>query len=201
VSVSLLSLIPRARTESRGSDTHTHSLSGRGDPEIRTPLNQPSLFDDAPGAEGGARKNPSPEEDLAITSEAEVRELAREYFDLDPPDAEPPLLKARRQLRAQAAGAERRGLVARWAHYETATGHVSIHDPLEGEWHDVLWKDAPTWVRWEARRRRELYRAGDRRAYDLTAGEMEALWREEHPDEPEEGIVEDHPLEDMEDTE
>ena len=45
----------------------------------------------------------------------------------------------------------------------------------------------------EARRRREQYRGGNRRAYRLTSSEMEELWRAESP--VDEGIVEGHPLE------
>jgi hypothetical protein len=45
----------------------------------------------------------------------------------------------------------------------------------------------------EARRRKEQYRGGNRRAYRLTSSEMEELWRAESP--VDEGIVEDYPLE------
>jgi hypothetical protein len=39
-----------------------------------------------------------------------------------------------------------------------------------------------------------LWRAGDRRAFKLTAAQMEELWREENPEDP--GlIIEEHPLE------
>jgi hypothetical protein len=79
-----------------------------------------------------------------IADEAEVRELAREYFSLPTPsDADPPLLKAKREQAAREAGAHLREMVAKWAPYETAKGHISIHDPVNGEWHDVVYKGAP----------------------------------------------------------
>ncbi len=149
-------------------------------------MDQASLFDDASA--------PRAQEVPKITSTAEVRELAREYFNL--PIAEPPLVKAKREQAARAACADRRGLVAKWAPYEIARGYVSIHDPTEGEWHDLPWKASPSWTRWEARKRAEMYRAGDRHAYDLTSTQMHEIWQAEHPaDEEEEGIVEDHPVE------
>jgi hypothetical protein len=76
-----------------------------------------------------------------IADEAEVRELAREYFSLPTPsDADPPLLKAKREQAAREAGAHLWGMVAKWAPYETAKGHISIHDPVNGEWHGE-WHD------------------------------------------------------------
>ena len=45
----------------------------------------------------------------------------------------------------------------------------------------------------DARRRKEQYRGGNRRAYRLTSSEMEELWRAESS--VDEGIVEDHLLE------
>jgi hypothetical protein len=44
----------------------------------------------------------------------------------------------------------------------------------------------------DARRRKEQYRGGNRRAYRLTSSEIEELWRAESL--VDEGIVEDHPL-------
>lgn len=132
-----------------------------------------------------------------MSSEAEVRELARAHFNLPtPPDAEPPLLKARRRLRAEAGGAGRRGLTAKWAPYSTAKGFVRIHDPVEGEEHDLAWKDAPSWARWEATKRAQLYKAGDKRAYDLTSLQMHDLWESEQPEAEPDYIVEEHPLTD-----
>jgi hypothetical protein len=66
-------------------------------------------------------------------------------------------------------------MVAKWAPYETAEGHISIHDPVSGEWHDVPYKDAPRWAKWEARRRAELYRSGHRHAYDLSSAQMHEI--------------------------
>ena len=88
--------------------------------------------------------------------------------------------------------AQRLGLVATWSH---EFGFVSIHDPLTGEWHDLPVKDAPAWAISEAHKRKELYRDGNRKAYRLTACEMEEIWETEHLASEDEGIVEDHPLE------
>ena len=153
-------------------------------------MNRPSLFDNRvdKGENGKVRA------DEVLSSVAEVRELGREYFGLRPPPAaEPPLLKAKREQAARDSGADLRGLVAKWAPYETARGHISIHDPGSGEWHDVTYKDSSPWARWEAKRRTELYKAGNRHAYDLSSTQIHAIWEAEHT-EPEEVIVEDHPL-------
>jgi hypothetical protein len=85
---------------------------------------------------------------------------------------------------------ERLGLIATWS---AQFGYVSMHDPATGEWHDLQTKDVPEWAVGEARRRKEQYRSGNRRAYRLTSSEMEELWRAESP--VDEGIFEDHPLE------
>ena len=45
----------------------------------------------------------------------------------------------------------------------------------------------------EAKLRKELYNSGNRRAYRLSARDMEDLWKSDQT--PEEGIVEDYPLE------
>ena len=82
------------------------------------------------------------------------------------------------------------GLIAKWSKH---FGYVSIHDPVLGEWWDVPTKDAPPWALDEARRRNELWRAGDRRAFKLTSRQIEELWLAEQS-EPEEGITEDYPL-------
>ncbi len=97
--------------------------------------------------------------------------------------------EARRPADGHRHEAHRRGLVARWSR---EFGFISIHDPTTGEWHDLKTEDAPGWAKREAHKRRELRRAGDRRAYDLTRAQMEEIWEAEHPD-LEEGIVEDHP--------
>ncbi len=81
------------------------------------------------------------------------------------------------------------GLISRWAR---TLGYVSIHDPTSGEWWDLQVKDAPDWAVREANKRKELRRAGERRAYDLTASEMSEIWEAERP---EEGIIEEHPVE------
>jgi hypothetical protein len=68
-----------------------------------------------------------------------------------------------------------------------------LHDPTTGEWWDLSTTDAPGWAMGEARRRKELYKSGNQRAYRLTARDMEEAWKSDQP--PEEGIVEEHPLE------
>jgi hypothetical protein len=87
--------------------------------------------------------------------------------------------------------AEHIGLVATWA---LEFGYVSIHDPTTGEWHDLSTKEAPSWAGWEARKRKELYKGGNRKAYRLTSREMEEVWEGEHAPKLE-GIVEEHPIE------
>jgi hypothetical protein len=82
------------------------------------------------------------------------------------------------------------GLVATWS---AEFGYISLHDPATGDWHDLKTTDAPGWAVGEARRRKELYKSGNRRAYRLTAHDMEALWKNEEP--AEEGIVEGYPVE------
>ncbi len=151
-------------------------------------MNQQALFgDDREDAPRVRNEEPT------IASVSEVRELAREHFNRPaPPDVEPPLLKARRRLRAEASGADRRGLVARWS---CAFGYIEIHDPTEGEWHDLPWKEAPSWARWEARKRKDLAKVGNRRALDLPAGEIREIWEAENLPAEEEGILEEHPVE------
>jgi len=81
------------------------------------------------------------------------------------------------------------GLVATWS---GEFGYVSLHDPTTGEWHDLKTTVAPEWAVGEARQRKELYKSGNRRAYRLSAHDMEDLWKSDQPSE--EGIVEDYPL-------
>jgi hypothetical protein len=74
-------------------------------------------------------------------------------------------------------------------------GYVSMHDPTTGEWWDVATKDAPDWAKREAFKRKELYKGGNRKAYRLTAREMEGIWDAErvemwaHPAVTDRGIV------------
>ena len=83
------------------------------------------------------------------------------------------------------------GLIASWSH---EFGYVSLHDPVSGVWHDLAVKDAPGWAPWESRKRQELYRAGDYRAYRLSARQMEEIWEAEHP--PDMDLIEEeHPIE------
>jgi hypothetical protein len=60
------------------------------------------------------------------------------------------------------------GLIATWS---VEFGYVSLHDPTTGEWWDLRTTDALGWAMGEARRRKELYKSGNQRAYRLTARE------------------------------
>ncbi len=100
------------------------------------------------------------------------------------------LIEAIQTRRRKLERASALGLVAKWSR---EFGYISIHDPTTGEWHDLQTEDAPDWTVSEARKRKDFWRAGDGRAYERSAAEMERLWQKEHPPEP--GlIVEEHPL-------
>jgi hypothetical protein len=148
-------------------------------------VNQPSLFGD-----NADKQAENAGEEINISSIFEFRELAREYFPL-PPKPPPSRSRSRPISQKERALAARRGLAAKWSR---EFGYISVHDPGSGEWHDMPIKEAPGWARWEARKRKELYKAGDRHAYELTRKHMEQIWDEEHSSESEEGIVEDHAL-------
>ena len=148
---------------------------------------QPSLFDPDPVWD------PDPENDT-LDSEALVFELALEI--LGPPTSSrqeegvvPDFIARARERRREKAVEE--GLTARWS---KEFGFIKIHDPESGKRYDVPMKDAPEWAKWEARKRKELYKAGDNYAYDLTSTQMHEIWEKDRPI-PEEGIVEDHSLE------
>jgi hypothetical protein len=116
----------------------------------------------------------------------EVFDLAREVLgvegDSSPEVGAPATLTLKR--------AALRGLTAKWSR---EFGFITLHDPSSGESHDIPTSDAPDWAKWESGERKRRWRAGDRRAFDLSAREIEAIWDKERPP-PEEGIVEDHPL-------
>jgi hypothetical protein len=101
-----------------------------------------------------------------------------------------PTSKTRADKTDRTSEAARLGLIATWS---AEFGYVSLYDPATGEWHDLKTTDAPGWAVGEARRRKELYKSGNRRAYRLTAHDMEELWKNDQP--IEEGIVEDYPVE------
>lgn len=126
-----------------------------------------------------------------IRSEGEVFEIALARFGCPAPseDSTPAFIVRTRERRARRAGEV--GLVARWSKH---FGFVSIHDPNTGEWHDLGWKVAPSWAKWEAVKRKELGRGGDGRAADLTASEIREIWEAENLAAKDEGIVEDHPV-------
>ena len=88
--------------------------------------------------------------------------------------------------------AGRFGLIASWS---VEFGFISIHDPTTGEWWDLHWKDAPEWSRWEAKKRKQLYKDGNRRAHRLTSREIGEVWAAEGELSAEEGIVEEYPVE------
>jgi hypothetical protein len=115
--------------------------------------------------------------------------LLRILLDL-PTEESPADREVPRFVQRELEQASELGLVARWSQ---EFGYISIHDPTTGEWHDVQTKDAPSWAKWEAGKRKELRRSGVARM--LTGAEMEEIWEAEHPLEPEVGIVEEHPLE------
>jgi hypothetical protein len=123
-------------------------------------------------------------EELRANKATLIEALRREPSSAEP---DPPPFIQRELDRASELG-----LVAKWSR---TFGYVSLHDPTSGEWHDVATEDAPPWARWEASKRKELWRSGDRRAYDLTASEMQGLWDRDHPPEPD-FITEEHPLPD-----
>lgn len=148
--------------------------------------------------------DPEPDEELpepTVEGVAEAFDLAREILgneanDPSEPGASASLPPALARVRARReAKAEELGLVARWGDYRKAKGHVSIHDPTSGSWHDLPWKDAPGWAQREAVLRSSLYRSsGDAGGFDLNAIQIREIWDSEHP--AEEGIVEEHELPD-----
>jgi hypothetical protein len=101
-----------------------------------------------------------------------------------------PMLKTRADKTDRTSEAARLGLIATWS---AEFGYVSLHDPTTGEWHDLKTTVAPEWAVGEARWRKELYKSGNRRAYRLSARDMEEVWKSDQP--PEEGIIEEHPVE------
>jgi hypothetical protein len=100
------------------------------------------------------------------------------------------MLETRTDKTDRTSEAARLGLIATWS---AEFGYVSLHDPTTGEWHDLKTSVAPEWALGEARQRKELYKSGNRRAYRLSARDMEEVWKSDQP--PEEGIVEDYLLE------
>jgi hypothetical protein len=84
------------------------------------------------------------------------------------------------------------GLAGTWSR---EFGYIAIHDPTTGEWHDLPTNDAPDWAKREARKRKDLWRSGEKRAYELTALEMQEIWEEEqgemwsHPAVTDKGMV------------
>ena len=99
-----------------------------------------------------------------------------------------PTLKTRTDKTDKTSESAWLGLIATWS---AEFGHVSLHDPTTGDWHDLKTTVAPEWAVGEARRRKELYKSGNLRAYRLSARDMEGVWKSHQP--PEEGIVEDYP--------
>ena len=77
-----------------------------------------------------------------------------------------PPLKTRTDKTDRTSEDDQLGLIATWS---VEFGYVSLHDPTTGEWWDLRTTDAPGWAMGEARRRKELYKSGNQRAYRLTA--------------------------------
>jgi hypothetical protein len=133
-----------------------------------------------------------------IQTEREVSGFAGEVFTESYRSADEIPPERREELGRAAA----LGLVAKWSE---EFGFIAIHDPTTGDWCDFPTKAAPDWAKWEARKRKELYRAGRRNAYRLTALQIQKIWDEEHMEVPEEApevtergyVWEDH----MEDAE
>ena len=107
------------------------------------------------------------------------------------PAAKPKMPINRTDKTDKTSKADHLGLGAMWS---GEFGYISLHDPTTGEWHDVQTKDAPGWAKWEASKRKELYRAGNRKAYRLTSREVGEVWEAERST-IEEGIVEEYPVE------
>jgi hypothetical protein len=101
-----------------------------------------------------------------------------------------PTLKTRTDKPDKISESAQLGLIATWS---AEFGYVSLRDPTTGEWHDLKTTVAPEWAVGEARKRKELYKSGNRRAYRLSARDMEDLWKSDQP--LEEGILDDYPLE------
>jgi hypothetical protein len=89
-----------------------------------------------------------------------------------------PTLKTRTDKTDKTFECARRGLIATWS---VEFGYVSLHDPTTGEWHDLKTSVAPEWAVGEAKQRMELYKSGNRRAYRLSARDMEDLWKSDQP--------------------
>lgn len=61
----------------------------------------------------------------------------------------------RERLRLEAA--DRLGLIIRWA---KEPGHVALHDPTTGEWHEVSASGCPPWILEDAKAHRRRRRNG-----------------------------------------
>jgi len=122
---------------------------------------------------GGLQKNKGIEEKNAINSTSFS-------FSANPLQAESKNLKVSKpptpKTPKTSDSASELGLVAVWSR---TFGYVSIHDPVFGEWHDVPVKEAPSWAKWEAGKRKELRKSGNKRAYRLTAKEIQEVWESE----------------------
>ena len=155
--------------------------------KLKTPINPPSETSKTPDrhdveGENLRTRRLAPSETSKTTREEKVRafkESLRKATTKTAKTTEPP------------SEAELLGLVSTWS---VEFGYLSLHDPTSGEWHDLQTKEAPDWVVREARKRKELYRDGDRKAFRLTSREIGKILEAERPPE-EEGIVEDHPVE------
>jgi hypothetical protein len=75
-------------------------------------------------------------------------EMARKVIEAAPLKPSEESLAERRRRKLEEAG--RRGLLVRWREYPT---WLTLHDPLTGEWHDLLASDCFTSLVEEADRR------------------------------------------------
>ncbi len=152
--------------------------------KTKTPINPPSKTSKTTKVEDEKLKTGQipPGKTSKTTFEERLREKRRAFKES---------VRISTAKTAKTTEAEQLGLVATWS---VEFGHVSLHDPTSGEWHDLRTKEAPDWAVREARKRKELYRDGNRRAYRLTSQEIGEILEGERPPE-EEGIVEDYPVE------
>jgi hypothetical protein len=130
------------------------------------------------------------EEESKHNTAAALREGQNRHAARPHEKPEPPI--TRTDKTDKTTEAQDLGLVAAWS---GEFGFISMHDPTSGEWHDLHWKDAPGWARWEACKRKELYGYGNRKAHRLTSREIGKIWAAENPPAEDAGIVEDHPVE------
>ncbi len=156
----------------------------------KTPVKSPSKTSKTPSEDSflpESAQNPPSKTSKTLSTLYAPREDLRSRFEESLRHAKNPTVKTSKT----STEAEALGLVATWS---VDFGFVSMHDPTSGEWHDLPTKEAPEWAAREARKRKELYRDGNRKAFRLTSREIGKILEAVRPVE-EEGIVEEHPVE------